>query len=287
MRITDRSMLQDSLRNITRSQERLQETQNKASSGVQVDRPSDDPVAYADISSRDELLTRLDGYNRNISVVRGRLGATESNMQSMLGVLNRLRELTLVSLNGLATTGALTTEAEELTAQLQGLANQAYAGDYLYNGYSGGAPFSGARFVGDNQKRAVEISPMGATTFGVTAEEAFGVAPGQNVFQDIADAVAGMRAGNRAAVAAGLDAVDKHLGLITSSLASIGTQQNTLSTAERANQDYALELKKAQGQQRDIDPAKVYSQLTADQYAVQATFAVLGSSSRLSLIKYL
>src|SRR6185436_6744154 len=96
----------------------------------------------------------------------------------------------------------------------------------------------------------------------------------------ISDAVAGMRAGNRAAVAAGLDAIDSHINLASQALASVGSQQNTLSTAERGNQDYALELKKAQGLQRDIDPAKVYSQLSADQYAVQATFAVLGSSSR-------
>lgn len=287
MRITDRGMLQDSLRNIERSQSRLQDTQNKASSGIQIDRPSDDPVGYSDIAARDVLLTRLDGYNRNISLVRGRLGATESNMQSVQGVLVRLRELTLVSLNGIATTDALTTEAEDLTAQLVGLANQAYSGDYIYNGYSAGAPFNGARFVGDNTKRAVEVSPFGATTFGVTAKEAFGVTPGQDVFKGISDAVAGMRAGNRAAVAAGLDAIDGHINQLTQAMASVGAQQNTLSTAERANQDYALELKKAQGLQRDIDPAKVYSQLTADQYAVQATFAVLGSSSRLSLIKYL
>jgi flagellar hook-associated protein 3 FlgL len=287
MRITDRSMLHDSLHNIQRNQERLQETTNKASSGIQIDRPSDDPVAYSDIAARDVLLTRLEGYNRNISLVRGRLGATESNLQSVQGVLVRLRELTLVSLNGVTTTDALTMEAEDLTAQLIGMTNQSFSGDYLYNGYSAGAPFSGAVFVGDNAKRAVEVSPLGATTFGVNAQDAFGVTTGQEVFKGISDAVAGMRSGNHAAVAAGLDAVDKHLGLVATAMASVGAQQNTLSTAERANQDYALELRKAQGLQRDIDPAKVYSQLTADQYAVQATFAVLGSSSRLSLIKYL
>jgi flagellar hook-associated protein 3 FlgL len=287
MRITDRSTLNDALHNIQRSQERLQETQNKASSGIAIDRPSDDPVAYSDIAARDVLLTRLDSYNRNISLVRGRLGATESNLQSVTGVLNRLRELTMMSLNGITTTDALPAEAEELTEQLLGLTNQAYSGDYLYNGFSGGAPFSGAQFVGDNFKRAVEVSPMGATTFGVTAEEVFGVTTGQLAFQGITDAVAAMRTGNRAVVAAGLDAIDNNLNLVTRSMASVGAQQNTLNTAERANQDYALELKKAQGLQRDIDPAKVYSQLTADQYAVQATFAVLGSSSQLSLIKYL
>jgi flagellar hook-associated protein 3 FlgL len=287
MRITDRSMLQNSLRDIKTGQERLHKTQGQATSGIKVGRPSDDPVAYAQIGSRDEMLARLDGYNRNISVVRGRLSSMETNLTGVVGMLNRLRELTLVSLNVATVTESAATEAEVLYQQLTGTVNQTYAGEYLFSGYNAGAPFSGSRFVGDNQKRAIEISPLGATAFGVSAQEAFGVAPGQDVFKSISDLVAAMRAGNRAGIAAGLDAVDQQLTITANALTSLGGQQNTLTLAEEANKQYAFELQKAQRAQRDIDPAEAYSRLAADQHALQATFAVLGSSSRLSLIKYL
>lgn len=287
MRITDRSALDQALRHIQAGQERLQRTLNKAASGVQVQRPSDDPVGFTEITTHDEMLARLAAYNRNIALVRGRLGATESALQSMLGLLSRMRELIMMDLNVAISGPEVPLEAQQVYEQLLQVVNQSYNGEPLFSGYAAAPPFVGARFVGDNEKRAVEISPLGATAFGVSAQEAFGVAPGGEVFRGLADAVAGMRAGNRAAVQAGLGAVDHHLSLITQAMASLGAQQNTLSLAERANDAYALQLRSAAARRRDIDPAAIYSRLAADRYAMEATFAVIANSGRLSLMRYL
>ncbi|MCS6912318.1 MAG: hypothetical protein RMK29_16670 [Myxococcales bacterium] len=287
MRITDRSALDQALRQIQGGQERLQRSLSKAASGIQVQRPSDDPVGFTEIRVHDEMLTRLAGYNRNIALVRARLGATESALQSMLGLLSRMRELIMMDLNVAISGPEVPLEAQQVYEQLLQVVNQSYNGEPLFSGYRSGPPFVGPRFVGDNEKRAVEISPLGATIFGVSAQEAFGVVPGGDIFRELAEAVAGMRTGNRAAVRAGLGAVDHYLGLITQAMASLGAQQNTLSLAERANEAYALQLRSAMARRRDIDPAASYSQLAADRYAMEATFAVIANSGRLSLIKYL
>jgi flagellar hook-associated protein 3 FlgL len=287
MRISDRSMLDEALRQIQRSGERLQATQHRAVTALKVERSSDDPVAYGQITAHSEQLARLEGYNRNITLVRARLSATEASLTDMQGVLTRLRELTMMALNQVTTTESVPIEAEQHYGQLLQMLNQSFGGDYLFSAYAASAPFSGSRFVGDNQKRAVEVSPLGATVFGVSAREAFGVLPGQDAFAAVSKAIAGMRAGNRADVADGLTAIDQHLNMISQAQAILGAQQNTLQVAERANEAYAAALQKGISQARDIDPAQAYSQLAADRYAMEATFAVLGSMSRMSILKYL
>lgn len=287
MRITDKGMLDDSLRHIARAQERLQRSQHRAVSGLAVERPSDNPIAHAQIDAQEAQLVRLSAYNNNIELVRSRLSATEASLQSAQGLLTRFRELTMMALNQVTVTDSVPIEAGQVYEQLVAGVNQTFGGDYLFGGFAGTPPFAGARFVGDNQKRAVEVSPLGATLFGVSAGEAFGVLPGQDVFAEVAAAVQGMRAGNRAQIQAGLATVDRHLGLISQAMAQLGAQQNALHLAGSSNEEYALALQSAITERRDVNPASAYSQLAADRYAMESTFAVLGSSSRLSILKYL
>ena len=90
------------------------------------------------------------------------------------------------------------------------------------------------------------------------------------------------------------DRIRKAVELVTrlrqekdAALKELAETQAAWEEAQSANQKYQLGLQKAISQQRDINPAEVYSQLAADQNAMQSTFAVIGSSSRLSILKYL
>lgn len=287
MRITDQGLLSQSLLHMEQNQTRMQETQRQALTSQKMERPSDDPVAMSQVSAQQEMLLRLAGYDRNISQVRARLGATEGSLRSFEGVVTRLREITITALNRTLVTETVVVEAKQLHEQLLSMTNQAFNGEYLYAGYNKGPAFSGSRFVGDNQKRGVEISPLGATLFGVSAKDAFGVDPGQDAFVEIADSINGMKSGDLTKMRIGLDAIDKSLSQISQSMALLGSQQNTLDMAEKANNEYRLVLQKAIGRERDVNPAEVYSQLAADRYAMEATYTILASNSRLSLLKYL
>lgn len=287
MRVTDQLLLDQSVSQVRQAQERLFASQRKASSGVQVENPSDDPAAFRRIDALSQQLVRVQGYDGNISRTRARLSAAEASLQSMQGIVTRFREVSLMALNTASDQGTVAVEAQQLRDQLLQGVNQSFDGEYLFSGYSQSAPFVGSRFVGDNQKRAVEISPLGATLFGVSAQEAFGVLPGQDVFTGISDAVTAIKSGDAAKIRAGLDAADQQLQRLSAAQAMIGAQMNTLDVAARANQDYRLALQTSLSDQRDINPAQAYSQLAADQHAAEATYSVIGSASRLSILKYL
>ena len=100
MRISDQQTLNNALRNLQSNQERLSRSSERATTGLEVARPSDDPAAYNRAADYQTQLTRMDGYDQNISLVRARLASTDSTTQSMQGVLTRLRELALGALMG-------------------------------------------------------------------------------------------------------------------------------------------------------------------------------------------
>ena len=92
MRISDQQMMNDALRNMQINQERLSRSSERAVTGLAVEKPSDDPAAYSRAEDYQAQLTRMDGYDSNISMVRAQLNATDGTMQGMQGILTRLRE---------------------------------------------------------------------------------------------------------------------------------------------------------------------------------------------------
>lgn len=287
MRISNQQMLDDALRSLQINQERLSRSAERATSGIAVARPSDDPVAYSRAADYQARLTRLDGYDQNAALVRAQLSATDGTLQSIQDVLARLRELALAAQGPIADRTLNAAEATTLREQLQQLMNRSLNGVYLFAGYASSAPFTNHVFTGDNQRRAVEVSPLGATAFGLTAQDAFGVAPGQVVFPGIDALIAAMRNGDSAGINAGLGAVDGYQKQVAQAQTRLGSQINGLDLAQSGNQAYRLSLTRALSEERDADPAAAYSILAADRATVEATYAVLGAQRGLSLVKYL
>lgn len=287
MRISDQQQLSNMLVNLQSNQERLARSTERATTNLQVARPSDDPTAFNRITDYDGRLTKLAGYDQNIEQVRSRLSATDSTLQSVQGILTRLRELSLSAQSPGSDSSLAASEAESLRSQLGQLLNKNFDGEYLFSGYSGATPFTNNVFGGDNQKRAVEVSPLGATVFGVSSKDAFGVDPGQVVYPGLDSMIAAMKAGDSAKIRASLDAIDGYQKQLAQAQTLVGGQLNTLDVAKSANDSYKVALTKSQSELRDADPAEAYSKLAADRYAVEATYAILGQQNQLSILKYL
>lgn len=288
MRISDRQMLDNTLHNLQVNQERLARSTERATSGLEVTTPSDDPDAYARSIDYQSKLTRLDGYENNLSQVQAALYSTDGTMQSMQGILTRLRELTIQAQGPTTDFDTTATEVENLRGELTQLMNQKFNSEYLFSGYSANAPFDNNNvFQGVNQLRAVEVSPLGATTFGVTAQDAFGVAPGQTAFAWVDQFITALRNRDRPALNSVLGALDSSQKQLAQAQTKIGSQLNGLQLAHSGNQAYRLSLTTSLSEARDADPAEAYSALVADKATVEATYTVLSIQRGLSLTKYL
>lgn len=145
----------------------LNQTQEQVSTGKRVNRPSDDPVAAARILKLDQEVGRIETYQRNVGLAENRLQLEESSLESMVDIIQRVRELTVQAGNGSLTANDRQSISAELKQRLQELASQANtqdsAGSYIFSGFQGENPAFAKNingdwvYQGDEGQRKLEI----------------------------------------------------------------------------------------------------------------------------------
>ena len=137
MRITNNMLVQDLLWNANRNLSSLSEKQNQLSSGQRVTRPSDDPVAVTQILKYKSDIRAAEQYGENIKSALGWLEVSESAIDDVKEILQRVRELTVQAANGSNTaedTQKVQTEVAQLKEELVSLSNSTIAGRYIFSG---------------------------------------------------------------------------------------------------------------------------------------------------------
>ena len=97
----------------------IQELQAKISTGKNILKSSDDPVAAVELSAAKEQKNILERFKRNVDAAQRRLDLSDSAMQQAINVMTRISELAIQAAND--TNGA--TERLGLRAEVEQLAN--------------------------------------------------------------------------------------------------------------------------------------------------------------------
>ena len=100
MRITQNMLHRTALGDVLAARVRLSRTQEQASSGLRINRPSDDPVGAGVLAGLRGERDGIAQYTRVVSALRGRVGALESALGESNDVLIRARELAIQGANG-------------------------------------------------------------------------------------------------------------------------------------------------------------------------------------------
>jgi flagellar hook-associated protein 3 FlgL len=137
MRITTRELNRSMLDVINNRYNDLADLQQQLATGKRLRRPSDDPV---DVANDLQLTTKereLNQYKTNIEDSLSYMSISETSMESMNTLLQRLRELAIEGATD--TLGPdervyINKEVEQLTRQFVALVNTNYKGDYIFNG---------------------------------------------------------------------------------------------------------------------------------------------------------
>ncbi len=171
MRISTAQIYAQGVRSFGVQQTKLATLQEQISTGVRINKPSDDPVASARILELEQTVELNEQFQRNINMVEDRLYLEETTLNSLEGVIQRVRELTLQANNAtqdLVSRQAIAFELDELQNQLISLSNTIDAnGDYLFAGHQSKVqPFSQnitgsvshVDFNGDQGQRMINIS---------------------------------------------------------------------------------------------------------------------------------
>ena len=169
MRISTRQTFLNSVSNMQNSQSKLADLQNQIATGKKLNKPSDDPVAAAQVVKLNRELAQTEKFQDNIDVTQRRLELEETVLESLNNSTTRIRELTLQAGNGIVSDAdrkAIATEIRGLVEYSAGLMNtQDSQGEYLFSGSQGfDKPYvlngdGSYSYVGDDGKRMIQVAP--------------------------------------------------------------------------------------------------------------------------------
>ena len=126
MQVSTKLFNQQAVNQFGKLTEEIQNLQAKVSTGKNILKSSDDPVAAVELSAAKEQKNILDRFKRNIDSAQRRLDLADGTMQQAINVMTRISELAIQAANdtnGVPERIAIRTEVEQLANVILEIAN--------------------------------------------------------------------------------------------------------------------------------------------------------------------
>ena len=142
MRVSTSQIYNIATLGMRQAQAEIVKTEEQIATGKRVLSPADDPVAAANILLLNQNIARTEQYKKNVDIADNSLSLEETNLQSIVELMQRMRELGVKAGNTAVLTAAdyqsLAAEVDTRINELINLQNtRNAAGQYIFAGYKG------------------------------------------------------------------------------------------------------------------------------------------------------
>ncbi|MEX0912439.1 MAG: flagellar hook-associated protein FlgL [Gemmatimonadota bacterium] len=296
MRITNNLIQQTSLNNVQRNLKQIHAAQERVSSGLKMQRASDDPVGAAESMRTRGSIRALEQYRRGVETAISRADSEEQALDQASGILIRARELATMFASDTADQSARQAgkvEVEGLLRQAVSLANTRTDGGYLFGGLTSDAPPYGI----DDSGPTLEFTTTGPTgvRYVEISENQRVIANhnGTEVFEDtgllegLRDLAAALGANDPDGIRGVMDDLDGAFESVQSLIGDVGSRSSLLHVTS-ANLD-ALEtnLLTLKSEIEEVDIEKAITELVGRQTTFQAALLATSQVMNLTLANYL
>ncbi|MEZ5709170.1 MAG: flagellin [Blastomonas sp.] len=261
---------------------RLIADQQKAiSTGQRVDRPSDDPQAWLEISTLARFQSNEAAWTSNVGRAETRATQAEASLTAITDGLIRARELLIQ-----ASTGTTTAQDREgLALELDGILND--FNDVLAQRDNFGGPLFGdgppIRIPIGEERYVIAAPNLAQVTQGIDIGGG-NVSTLQQIIVDMADAIRnGTDADRTAQFSSASGAIDHITGLLTKQ----GVARNSLEATKEQLGESRLALAERRSQLEDVDATEAITRLQTLLTSLEAAQAVYGRVSQRTLLDYL
>jgi flagellar hook-associated protein 3 FlgL len=300
-RITDSMAQRSVLRDLNKAFGELSLTQRRASSGKQLNRPSDDPFAVnRAISLRGEL-EGMRQYTKNVNEGIGWTTATEAALTKITDVVQRARELLVDGgndSNGQVAREAIATEIDQLTESLKQEANATYEGRHVFAGTATEtAPYALGpvdTYSGNGASVARVIGVGVSVNVNVSAQNLLGEGQGAadnkllNVMRDIAENLRGGTPADWEALrGTDLQRLDTNLDEISRVRAVVGATANRLEAAGTRLEELEESGLDLLSKTEDADMAETLVKYSTQRNAYEAALKAGANIVQVSLLDFL
>lgn len=139
MKVTDSSTYRLLRTNLDRNEASLQELYFQGSTGLKLNKASDDPSSLQPVLGTRNQITLAERYLETMGVASDKMESTDGFLGTVENVLQRAKEISIAGINdGMSQTDldSLANEVSELSQQLLATANSQIDGQYIFAGYS-------------------------------------------------------------------------------------------------------------------------------------------------------
>ena len=137
MRITNKVLSEDFLKNLSKNLNQMQKYQNQLSSGKEVSRPSDNPLLVAKIMNMNNNILQNEQYNSNISDTLSWVKTQDTALGDATQTLQRINDLVIYGSNGALSDldrSAIVEEVKMKSEELVDILNTNFDGRYIFGG---------------------------------------------------------------------------------------------------------------------------------------------------------
>jgi flagellar hook-associated protein 3 FlgL len=272
-------LLAQSRRRLETARNTLAGAQGRASSGLRVAAPSDDPLAASLARREAARIARTEAGMRTSDAGRMDLDAADAALDQVGALLSRAREIAVSSAT--VTVGAderrgAAREIEHIREEIIALGNTEVAGRYVFGGNLDDAPpfdATGA-YVGDGAVRELEVAPAVRLASGVSAITTFGVGTGTDVLATLETLRVALDADDVPTIGVSLDALTVATGQVLDARADLGASMNAFDVARAAAQRSHDRAVADRQRLVGVDPFDAYTELVRAERALEAAVQV-------------
>jgi flagellin len=244
----------------------------KLSSGMRINKAADDASGLAVSEKMRSQIKGLNQAEKNIQNGVSFIQATEGFLNETQDILQRVRELSVQSSNGIYSDedrAMIQVEVSQLVDEVNRIASQAqFNGMNMLTGRFSEGSVSGPLSiqVGANmdQNETIAVKTMTAAALGLTSEQGNGETLSLASTEDA----------NRA-----IGVIDDAMKIVTAQRADLGAYQNRFEAAAKGISIASENMQAAESRIRDTDMASEVVSLTRDKILQQASTAMLGQAN--------
>lgn len=279
MRVTEGMKYSQVLRNLGNITSQHAEAAQEASTGIRVNKPSDDPIAAAQIARLRASSSQTDAHLGTINVVRGDAELTEATLSSATDIFTRLKELALQSANGNLSAEDRKTmgvEVSGLKEALIQLGNTRGNRGYIFSGSQVKTPAFDANgvFQGDDIEQEVPIGNSTPTVVSTSGSQAFVVAGGRDVFADVDAFATALNTNDLSGLQGSIDNISASHAQLVDAQARSGLVLSKLDASQSVLDSLDTQQQKAAQNAAAADPYESYTRFTSLGQTLERAIAV-------------
>ena len=254
----------------------------KAATGKELVRPSQDPAGYMISNALKDDLSTLNTTTKNAAAAMKVLDMTESVFSNLQDTMQRAYELAVAAagegVSSDATRKFTASEVETLFDSSIQLLNTRYGSRSLLAGFKSDQPAfdKTGKFLGDAGQIEIEIARGLRVPVNISADRAVlgnGIVGGINLLEPLKTFVMGLRQNDTKLIQASLEGFGRVNDQISLVRGEIGARTSQIERSLNSQEQIKIDSISAVSEIEDADAVKVFSELSRDQTVLNAAIS--------------